>query len=72
MNGAKLSVKIVGCKKAPVGECSALEGSTRESSYGRSGRENVDLSNVNIGENPMPWKPKCSSARFVHERWVRA
>ncbi|XP_071719945.1 uncharacterized protein [Rutidosis leptorrhynchoides] len=30
------------------------------------GLENVSLSNANIGENPMPRKPKGSSARFVH------
>ncbi|EXB80853.1 hypothetical protein L484_020111 [Morus notabilis] len=43
-----------------------LEGSTRASSGRRSGSENVGLSNANIGENPMPRKPKGSSARFVH------
>ncbi|CAN7030322.1 unnamed protein product [Brassica oleracea var. botrytis] len=32
----------------------------------RKRRENVGLSNANIGENPMPRKPKGSSARFVH------
>ncbi|KAK4345364.1 hypothetical protein RND71_035540 [Anisodus tanguticus] len=26
----------------------------------------IGLSNANIGENPMPRKPKGSSARFVH------
>uniref|UniRef100_A0A2N9F5N4 Uncharacterized protein ycf68 n=1 Tax=Fagus sylvatica TaxID=28930 RepID=A0A2N9F5N4_FAGSY len=66
MNGAKRSAEAVGCKKASVGERSALEGSTRESGGGRSGSENVGLSNANIGENPMPRKPKGSSARFVH------
>ncbi|KAL0381428.1 UNVERIFIED_CONTAM: hypothetical protein Sangu_0207100 [Sesamum angustifolium] len=45
----------------------ALEGSLHASSCGRSGSENVGLSNANIGENPMPRKPKGSSARFVHE-----
>lgn len=34
--------------------------------------ENVGLSNTNIGKNPMHRKPKCSSARFVHEGWLRA
>jgi hypothetical protein len=28
------------------------------------------LSNENIGENPMPRKPKVSSARFVHDFWA--
>ena len=66
MNGAKRSAEAVGCKKASVGERSALEGSNRESGGRRSGSENVGLSNENIGENPMPRKPKVSSARFVH------
>ncbi|KAL2224739.1 UNVERIFIED_CONTAM: hypothetical protein Sindi_3058500, partial [Sesamum indicum] len=43
-----------------------LRGKPRASSGGRSGSENVGLSNANIGENPMPRKPKGSSARFVH------
>ncbi|KAF8042307.1 hypothetical protein BT93_A0818 [Corymbia citriodora subsp. variegata] len=54
MNGAKRSTKAVGCKNTSVGERSALEGSTCESRGGRSGSENVGLSNANIGENPMP------------------
>ncbi|KAK9982581.1 hypothetical protein SO802_035523 [Lithocarpus litseifolius] len=48
MNGAKRSAEAVGCKKASVGERSALEGSTRESSGGRSGSENVGLSNATL------------------------
>ncbi|XLU98253.1 hypothetical protein S245_012593, partial [Arachis hypogaea] len=44
-------------------ERSALEERTRASSGGRSGSENVGLSNANVGENPMPRKPKGSSAR---------
>ena len=68
MNGAKRSAEAVGCKKnASVGERSALGGSARASGGGRSGSENVGLSNANIGENPMPRKPKDSFARFVHE-----
>ncbi|KAL5696884.1 hypothetical protein ACHQM5_031262 [Ranunculus cassubicifolius] len=55
MNGAKRSAEAVGCKNASVGD-----------RCGRSGSENVGLSNANIGENPMPRKPKGSSARFVH------
>ncbi|KAK7366098.1 hypothetical protein VNO78_38534 [Psophocarpus tetragonolobus] len=63
MNGAKRSAEAVGCKNESVGERSALEGRTRASSAGRSGSENVGLSNANVGENPMPRKPKGSSAR---------
>ncbi|KAK8340577.1 hypothetical protein V6Z12_A08G108200 [Gossypium hirsutum] len=48
-----------------VGERSALGRRTRVSGSRRSRRENVSLSNANIGENPMPRKPKGSSARFV-------
>ena len=55
MNGAKRSAEAVGCKNASVGE-----GSTRASSGRRS--ENVGLSKANLGENPMPRKPKGSSA----------
>ena len=66
MNGAKRSAEAVGCKKASVGERSVLGGSIGASRAGRSGSENVGLSNANIGENPMPRKPKGSSARFVH------
>ncbi|CDY63595.1 BnaUnng00830D [Brassica napus] len=66
MNGAKRSAEAVGCQNASVGERSALGGSNRASGGGRSGSENVGLSNANIGENPMPRKPKGSSARFVH------
>ncbi|KAI9196789.1 hypothetical protein LWI28_027008 [Acer negundo] len=66
MNGAKQSAEVAGCKNASVGERFALEGSTRASGDGPSGSENVGLSNANIGENPMPRKPRGSSARFVH------
>jgi hypothetical protein len=66
MNGTKRSAEAVGCQNTSVGERSALEGSTSVSRCGRSGSENVGLSNANIGENPMPRKPKGSSARFVH------
>ncbi|CAK8537223.1 unnamed protein product [Lathyrus sativus] len=59
-------IKEVGVHRQPGGERSALERSTRASRVGRSGSENVGLSNENIGENPMPRKPKDSSARFVH------
>ncbi|CAA7021344.1 unnamed protein product [Microthlaspi erraticum] len=63
---AKRSAEAVGCQNASVGERSALGGSNRASGGGRSGSENVGLSKANIGENPMPRKPKGSSARFVH------
>ncbi|KAB2029601.1 hypothetical protein ES319_D05G175100v1 [Gossypium barbadense] len=66
MNRAKGSVEAVGCKNISVGERSALGGSTRVSGTRRSRSKNVKLSNANIGENPMPRKPKGSSARFVH------
>ncbi|KAK5769933.1 hypothetical protein PVK06_049870 [Gossypium arboreum] len=68
MNGAKRSAEAVGCKNASVGERSALGGSTRVSGSRRSGSENVGLSNANIGENPMPRKPKGSSARVRRGR----
>ncbi|CAN4102484.1 unnamed protein product [Withania somnifera] len=67
MNGAKRSAEAVGCKNTSVGERSALERSLRASGGGRSGSENVGLSNANIGENPMPRKPKGSSARRGRE-----
>ena len=51
-------------RNASVGERSALEGSNRESGGRRSGSENVGLSNENIGENPMPRKPKVSSKKI--------
>ncbi|CAI8616490.1 unnamed protein product [Vicia faba] len=49
-------IKAVGVQRQPRGERSALERSTRTSRVGRSGSENVGLSNKNIGENPMPQK----------------
>ncbi len=68
MNGIKRSAEAMGCQNTSIGERFALGGSTSASRCGRSGRENVGLSNANIGENPMPRKPKGSSARFVHGR----
>ncbi|KAL2225251.1 UNVERIFIED_CONTAM: hypothetical protein Sindi_2989400 [Sesamum indicum] len=60
----RYDLKITGVK---VGQGAfRLRGKPRASSGGRSGSENVGLSNANIGENPMPRKPKGSSARFVH------
>ncbi|KAG9438704.1 hypothetical protein H6P81_021363 [Aristolochia fimbriata] len=61
-------IKEVGVQRQPGGERSALEESTRASRCGRSGSENVGLSNANIGENPMPRKPKGSSARVRRGR----
>ncbi|KAM2604427.1 hypothetical protein TB2_033343 [Malus domestica] len=55
-------IKEVGVQRQPG------EGSTRASGGGRSGSENVGLSNANIGENPMPRKPKGSSARVRRGR----
>ncbi|GJP47266.1 hypothetical protein CLOM_g6477 [Closterium sp. NIES-68] len=67
MNGTKRSAEAVGClSKTSVGERSALGRSISANRCGRSGSENVGLSNANIGENPMPRKPKGSSARLVH------
>ncbi|KAL2347493.1 hypothetical protein Fmac_001493 [Flemingia macrophylla] len=66
MNWAKRSVEVVGCKKESVGEHSTLEGRTCASRGGRIRSENVGLSNANVGENPIPRKPKGSSTRFVH------
>nr|GMC93604.1 Protein root UVB sensitive 1, chloroplastic [Ipomoea batatas] len=68
MHGAKRSAEAVGCKKTSVGERSALVRSLRASRGGRSGSENGGLSNANIGENPMPRKPKGSSARVRRGR----
>ncbi|KAG9438481.1 hypothetical protein H6P81_021574 [Aristolochia fimbriata] len=47
-------IKEVGVQRQPGGERSALEESTRASRCGRSGSENVGLSNANIGENQCP------------------
>ena len=48
-----------------VEERSARGEAKRVSSGGQCGSENVRLSNENIGENPMPRKPKGSSGRLV-------
>ena len=66
MSGTKRSAEAVGCQNTSVGERSVPGGSASASRCGQSGSENVGLSNANIGENPMPRKPKGSSARFVH------
>ena len=54
-----------------VGERSVVGRSISVSGYGRSRSENVGLSNENIGENPIPRKPKVSSGRFVRGGLVR-
>ena len=51
----------MGSENTSAGERSTLEGSFRTSDGGWSGSENVDLSNANIGENPMSRKSKGSS-----------
>ena len=48
-----------------VEERSVVDRSISVSGYGRSRSENVGLSNENIGENPIPRKPKVSSGRLV-------
>ena len=48
-----------------VGERSVIGRSTSVSGYGRDRSENVGLSSENIGENPIPRKPKVSSGRLV-------
>ncbi|RDX75387.1 hypothetical protein CR513_44732, partial [Mucuna pruriens] len=57
MTEAKRFVKVMRCKNKLIGEHSILEGRISE---------NFGLSNTNVGENPMPQKPKGSSVRFVH------
>ena len=64
MNGTKQSAEAVGFLKS-VGERSTIVRSINESGCGRSRSENVGLSSENIGENPMPRKPKVSSGRLV-------
>ena len=65
MKGTKYIAEDVGCFTS-VGERSVLDRSVSESERGRIRSENVGLSSENIGENPMPRKPKVSSGRFVH------
>ena len=38
--------------------------------HGRSTSENVGMSSENIGENPMPRKPKVSPGRLVRRGLV--
>ena len=67
MNGTKQSAEAVNKSNMllKVGERSALGRSSSVSKGGRRGSENVGLSNENIGENPIPRKPKVSSGRLV-------
>ena len=54
-----------------VEERSAQGEAKRVSRGGQGGSENVSLSNVNTGENPVPRKLKGSSARLVRRGSVR-
>ena len=66
MNGTKQFAETVRyIKYISVGERSVVGRSINVSGYGRSRSENVGLSNENIGENPIPRKPKVSSGRLV-------
>ena len=67
MSGAKLFAETVGYWFIPKYKNDSGRGAFRNF----YGSENVGLSNENIGENPMPWKPKVSDARFVHVGLVR-
>jgi hypothetical protein len=57
--------KLCDIQSISVGERSVVGRSISVSGYGRSRSENVGLSNENIGENPIPRKPKVSSGRLV-------
>jgi hypothetical protein len=57
--------KLCDISNISVGERSVVGRSISGSGYGRSRSENVGLSNENIGENPIPRKPKVSSGRLV-------
>jgi hypothetical protein len=57
--------KLCDIENISVGERSVVGRSISVSGYGRSRSENVGLSNENIGENPIPRKPKVSSGRLV-------
>ena len=65
MNGTKQFAETVRYIYISVGERSVVGRSISVSGYGRSRSENVGLSNENIGENPIPRKPKVSSGRLV-------
>ena len=67
MNGTKQFAETVRyiLNNISVGERSVVGRSISVSGYGRSRSENVGLSNENIGENPIPRKPKVSSGRLV-------
>jgi len=64
MNGTKCSTEPMGYENIGRGAF-FNEWSRHVSFYGRWRSENVGLSNENIGENPMPRKPKGSIARLV-------
>ena len=66
MAGTKRPAEAVGFLNIKIGKGAFCHGrSFHVSDGGRGGSENVGLSNENIGENPMPRKPKGSSTRFV-------
>ena len=65
MNGTKHFAEAVGYLIISVGERSVVGRSISVSRCGRSRSENVGLSSENIGENPMPRKPKVSFGRLV-------
>ena len=66
MNGTKQIAEAVGCFTS-VEERSVVVRSINENGCGQIRSENVGLSSENIGENPMPRKPKGSFGRFVRE-----
>ncbi|KAK9113282.1 hypothetical protein Scep_020801 [Stephania cephalantha] len=72
MNGLSDLPKLVGCKNASVGERSSREEAFARAGVDKARSETAGLSNANIGENPLPRKPKGSPARFVHDGVSRA
>ena len=67
MSGTQLSAETVGYLNNIGRGAFCFGRSFNENENGLSRSENVGLSNVNIGENPIPRKPKGSFTRFVHE-----
>jgi hypothetical protein len=74
MNGTKIICRSceINTIYISVGERSVVDRSINGSECGRSRSENVGLSSENIGENPMPRKPKVSLGRLVRGGLVRA
>ena len=73
MTGTKFFAEAVATsyRWCRVEERSAQGEAKRVSRGGQGGSENVSLSNVNIGENPVPRKLKGSCARLVRAGSVR-